>query len=83
MATSPCILAHPSTDLSRADALAQLQEIQPSFVRTRAVDPEAFLLGVKQVATSLTACSFLGGALMDGLRPSPPADPADEWWRRG
>ena len=59
MATSLCSLAHPSTDLSRADALAQLEEIQPSFVRTRAVDPEAFLLGVKQVATSLPACSFL------------------------
>ena len=60
VATSLCSLAHPSTDLSHADALAQLEEIQTSFVRTRAVDPEAFLLGVKQVATSLPACSFLG-----------------------
>ena len=60
VATSLCSLAHPSTDLSHADALAQLEEIQSSFVRTRAVDPEAFLLGVKQVASSLPACSFLG-----------------------
>ena len=60
MATSLFSLAHPSTDLSRADALAQLEEIQSSFVRTRAVDPEAFILGVKQVAISLPSCSFLG-----------------------
>ena len=59
VATSLCSLAHTSTDLTRDDALAQLEEIQTSFVRTRAVDPEAFLLGVKQVATSLPACSFL------------------------
>ena len=60
VATSLCSLAQPSTDLSRADALAQLAEIQTSFVRTRAVDSQAFLDGVNQVATSLPACRFLG-----------------------
>ena len=59
VATSLCSLAHTSTDLSRDDALAQLEEIQTSFVRTRAVDAEAFLDGVDQVATSLPACRFL------------------------
>ena len=52
-------LAHTSSGLSRDDALAQLEEIQTSFVRTRAVDAEAFLDGVDQVATSLPACRFL------------------------
>ena len=60
VATSLCSLAQPSTDLSRAGALAQLAEIQTSFVRTRAVDSQAFLDGVNQVATSLPACRFLG-----------------------
>ena len=59
VATSLCSLAHTSSDLSRDDALAQLKEIQTSFVRTRAVDAEAFLRGVDQVATSLPACRFL------------------------
>ena len=59
VATSLCSLAHTSSGLSRADALAQLEEIQTSFVRTRAVDAEAFLDGVDQVATSLPACRFL------------------------
>ena len=59
VATSLCSLAHTSTDLTRDDALAQLEEIQTSFVRTRAVDAQAFLDGVEQVATSLPACSFL------------------------
>ena len=60
VATSLCSLAHTSTDLTRDDALAQLEEIQDSFVRTRAVDAQAFLDGVDQVATSLPACRFLG-----------------------
>ena len=60
VATSLCSLAHTSSGLSRDDALAQLEEIQTSFVRTRAVDAEAFLDGVDQVATSLPACRFLG-----------------------
>ena len=60
VATSLCSLAHTSTDLTRDDALAQLEEIQTSFVRTRAVDAQAFLDGVEQVATSLPACRFLG-----------------------
>ena len=60
VATSLCSLAHTSSGLSRDDALAQLEEIQTSFVRTRAVDAEAFLGGVDQVATSLPACRFLG-----------------------
>ena len=60
VATSLCSLAHTSSGLSRDDALAQLEEIQTSFVRTRAVDAEAFLNGVDQVATSLPACRFLG-----------------------
>ena len=60
VATSLCSLAHTSSGLSRDDALAQLEEIQTSFVRTRAVDAEAFLDGVEQVATSLPACRFLG-----------------------
>ena len=60
VATSLCSLAHTSTDLTRDDALAQLEEIQASFVRTRAVDAQAFLDGVDQVATSLPACRFLG-----------------------
>ena len=59
VATSLCSLAHTSTDLTRDDALAQLEEIQTSFVRTRAVDAQAFLDGVEQVATSLPACRFL------------------------
>ena len=59
VATSLCSLAHTSSGLSRDDALAQLEEIQTSFVRTRAVDAEAFLDGVDQVATSLPACRFL------------------------
>ena len=59
VATSLCSLAHTSTDLTRDDALAQLEEIQDSFVRTRAVDAQAFLDGVDQVATSLPACRFL------------------------
>ena len=60
VATSLCSLAHTSSGLSRDDALAQLEEIQTSLVRTRAVDAEAFLEGVDQVATSLPACRFLG-----------------------
>ena len=60
VATSLCSLAHTSSGLSRADALAQLEEIQTSFVRTQAVDAEAFLAGVDQVAASLPACRFLG-----------------------
>ena len=60
VATSLCSLAHTSTGLSRDHAMAQLEEIQTSFVRTRAVDAEAFLDGVEQVATSLPACRFLG-----------------------
>ena len=60
VATSLCSLAHTSTGLSRDDAMAQLEEIQASFVRMRAVDPEAFLDGVDQVANSLPACRFLG-----------------------
>ena len=60
VATSLCSLAHTSSGLSRAEALAQLEEIQASFVRTQAVDAEAFLDGVDQVATSLPACRFLG-----------------------
>ena len=60
VATSLCSLAHTPTGLSRDDAMAQLDEIQASFVRTRAVDAEAFLDGVDQVATSLPACRFLG-----------------------
>ena len=60
VATSLCSLAHTSSGLSRADALAQLEEIQTSFVRTQAVDAEAFLDGVDQVAASLSACRFLG-----------------------
>ncbi len=60
VATSLCSLTHTSTDLTRDDALAQLEEIQTSFVRTRAVDAQAFLDGVDQVATSLPACRFLG-----------------------
>ena len=60
VATSLCSLAHTSSGLSRDDALAQLEEIQTSFVRTRAVDAEAFRDGVDQVATSLPACRFLG-----------------------
>ena len=60
VATSLCSLAHAPTGLSRDDAMAQLDEIQASFVRTRAVDAEAFLDGVDQVATSLPACRFLG-----------------------
>ena len=60
VATSLCSLAHTSSGLSRADALAQLEEIQTSFVRTQAIDAEAFLDGVEQVATSLPACRFLG-----------------------
>ena len=60
VATSLCSLAHTATDLTRDDALAQLEEIQDSFVRTRAVDAQAFLDGVDQVATSLPACRFLG-----------------------
>ena len=60
VATSLCSLAHTSSGLSRADALAQLEEIQTSFVRTQAVDAEAFLDGVDQVAASLPACRFLG-----------------------
>ena len=59
VATSLCSLAHTSTDLTRDDALAQLEEIQTSFVRTRAVDAQAFLDGVEQVAASLPACRFL------------------------
>ena len=59
VATSLCSLAHTSTDLTRDDALAQLEEIQTSFVRSRAVDAQAFLDGVEQVATSLPACRFL------------------------
>ena len=59
VATSLCSLAHTSSGLSQDDALAQLQEVQTSFVRTRAVDAEAFLDGVDQVATSLPACRFL------------------------
>ena len=59
VATSLCSLAHTSTDLTRDDALAQLEEIQTSFVRTRAVDAQAFVDGVEQVATSLPACRFL------------------------
>ena len=59
VATSLCSLAHTSTDLTRDDALAQLEEIQTSFVRTWAVDAQAFLDGVEQVATSLPACRFL------------------------
>ena len=59
VATSLCSLAHTSSGLSRDDAMAQLEEIQTSFVRTRAVDAEAFLDGVDQVATSLPACRFL------------------------
>ena len=60
VATSLCSLAYASTGLSRDHAMAQLEEIQTSFVRTRAVDAEAFLDGVEQVATSLPACRFLG-----------------------
>ena len=60
VATSLCSLAHTPTGLSRDDVMAQLDEIQASFVRTRAVDAEAFLDGVDQVATSLPACRFLG-----------------------
>ena len=60
VATSLCSLAHTSSGLSHDDAMAQLEEIQTSFVRTRAVDAEAFLDGVDQVATSLSACRFLG-----------------------
>ena len=60
VATSLCSLAHTSTGLSRDDAMAQLEEIRTSFVRTRAVDAEAFLDGVDQVAISLPACRFLG-----------------------
>ena len=60
VATSLCSLAHTSSGLSREDAMAQLKEIQTSFVRMRAVDAEAFLDGVDQVATSLPACRFLG-----------------------
>ena len=59
VATSLCSLAHTSSGLSHDDAMAQLDEIQTSFVRTRAVDAEAFLDGVDQVATSLPACRFL------------------------
>ena len=59
VATSLCSLAHTSSGLSHDDAMAQLEEIQTSFVRTRAVDAEAFLDGVDQVATSLPACRFL------------------------
>ena len=59
VATSLCSLAHTSSGLSRDDALAQLEEIQTSFVRTRAVDAQAFVDGVEQVATSLPACRFL------------------------
>ena len=59
VATSLCSLARTSSDLTRDDALAQLEEIQTSFVRTRAVDAQAFLDGVEQVATSLPACRFL------------------------
>ena len=59
VATSLCSLAHTSSGLSHDDAKAQLEEIQTSFVRTRAVDAEAFLDGVDQVATSLPACRFL------------------------
>ena len=59
VATSLCSLAHTSTDLTRDDALAQLEEIQTSFVRTRAVDAQAFRDGVEQVAASLPACRFL------------------------
>nr|WP_115094215.1 hypothetical protein [Synechococcus sp. UW106] len=60
VATSLCSLAHTSTGLSHDDAMAQLEEIRTSFVRTRAVDAEAFLDGVDQVAISLPACRFLG-----------------------
>ena len=60
VATSLCSLAHTSSGLSHEDAMAQLKEIQTSFVRMRAVDAEAFLDGVDQVATSLPACRFLG-----------------------
>ena len=59
VATSLCSLARTSSDLTRDDALAQLEEIQTSFVRTRAVDAQAFVDGVEQVATSLPACRFL------------------------
>ena len=59
VATSLCSLAHTPSGLSRNDALAQLEEIQTSFVRTQVVDAEAFLDGVDQVATSLSACRFL------------------------
>ena len=59
VATSLCSLAHTSSGLSHHDAMAQLEEIQTSFVRTRAVDAEAFLDGVDQVATRLPACRFL------------------------
>ena len=59
VATSLCSLAHTSPGLSRDDAMAQLEDIQTSFVRTRAVDAEAFRDGVNQVANSLSACRFL------------------------
>ena len=59
VATSLCSLAHTSSGLSRDDAMAQLEDIQTSYVRTRAVDVEAFRDGVNQVANSLSACRFL------------------------
>lgn len=58
-AASLCSLLNEPQAITEEKAVAQLKELQVSFERTGAIDPESFRAGVNQVAQALPACQFL------------------------
>ena len=58
-ASSLCSLLNEPQAITEEKAVAQLKELQVSFERTGAIDPESFRAGVNQVAQALPACQFL------------------------